>query len=62
MSLATIWGFMKCLPELINLYQALEKAAQEAEIERKVQGDIVTIHDAFQTNDPSKLNALFNSK
>lgn len=62
MSLSTIWTFFSCLPELINLIRALELAAKEAETKRKVKTDVKTIHEAFSSNDPAKLNALFTSK
>jgi hypothetical protein len=68
-TLAAFWVFLKScgllmvsLPDILKLVQAIQKAADEAETERKVSTDLKVIHEAFETNDPSKLNALFSSK
>lgn len=60
--MTTLLAFLRCLPELITLIRTLEAAAKEAETQRKVVDDVKTIHEAFSAKDPTKLNALFNSK
>ena len=49
------------LPEVLGLIKALQEAADQAEKDRKVKDDIKTIHEAFTSNDPKKLQHLFNS-
>jgi uncharacterized protein Yka (UPF0111/DUF47 family) len=52
---------LKALPEILQLIKALQKAADQAEADRKVKDDIKTIHQAFDANDPELLRRLFNS-
>lgn len=58
----TFWNLIKALPEIIQLLNALQKAVDEAETDRKVKDDLKAIHEAFTTKDAAKLNALFSSK
>lgn len=57
-----IINFLNALPDLIKLFQTLQKRIDEEGIERKVAQDVKTIHEAFDAKDPAKLNALFNTK
>lgn len=54
--------FLKALPELLRLFKALQTRMREARIERKTVEGVRTIHEAFTTNDASKLNELFNAR
>ncbi len=54
-----IWALIDALVELVKLYKILKKRIDEANIDRKVADDIKTIHEAFDTKDAEKLNALF---
>lgn len=56
----TLWNLLKLLPEIIALFREIEKAAKAAEVERKTKDDLKAIHEAFATNDPTKLNHIFN--
>lgn len=58
--LTVILNFMQALPDLIKLIQVLQKHIDEADVDRKVQDDVKSIHEAFDAKDPAKLNALFN--
>jgi hypothetical protein len=54
--------FFRCLPELIKLVEQIQKAAQEAAIERKVHEDVKTISNAFATGNADALNDLFANR
>ncbi len=62
MTWSTFILLCQSLPDLIKLIRALEKAAAEAKTQRKVADDVKTIHEAFESKDPTKLNALFASQ
>jgi hypothetical protein len=55
-------NLMQALPDLIKLLQVLQNRIDEAEVERRVQDDVKSIHQAFADKDPAKLNALFNEE
>lgn len=57
-----IIAFLGALPDLIKLLQVLQRRIDEEGIDRHVKDDVKLIHEAFDAKDPSKLNALFNSK
>ncbi len=61
-SLKTFFAVLTSLPDILKLVRAIQKAIDEAETERKVSTDLQKIHEAFTTNDPTKLNDLFRSK
>jgi len=54
--------FLKALPELLRLFRVLEARLRAAGVERKTAEDVKTIHNAFASNDPKKLNELFNAR
>lgn len=60
--MSTIWAFLTSLPEILKLILQLQKMIQEANTDRKVKDDVKSIHQAFASNDPSKLNSIFNPK
>jgi hypothetical protein len=57
--LSNFWLFLQVLPELLKLFQLLQKRIEEVETDRKVKDDVKKIHEAFATNDASKLDELF---
>jgi hypothetical protein len=59
--MTTWWELVKALPEIIKLIQAIQAAIVKAQADRKISGDIKTIHEAFTSGDASQLNALFAS-
>lgn len=56
----TLLAFILALPELLKLFQLLQKRIDEAQVERKVADDVKQIHEAFSTMDAAKLNSLFS--
>lgn len=60
--ISDVLAFLAALPDLIKLLQVLQRRIDEEGIDRHVKQDVQMIHEAFDANDPAKLNALFNSK
>lgn len=56
-----LWLFIRAIPDLIKLLQALDKLRIERETEGKVTDDLKTLHQAVAAKDASKVTALFNS-
>lgn len=54
-----LWTIISCLPSLIRLINELERLNREAKIDRKLQDDITTIHQAFVTQDAALLASVF---
>ncbi len=60
MNLNLLWIFIKAIPDLIKLLEALEKIRIEHETEGKVTDDLKTLHQAFAAKDAAKVTALFS--
>ena len=60
MTLSTFLLLIQSLPDIIKLLGVLDKAAKEAETDRKVKDDVKKIHEAFSAKDPAMLNHIFN--
>lgn len=54
--------FIKCLPAIVKMLEAYQKAKAEGQVQTKLADDVKEIHNAFATKDAAKLNDLFNSK
>jgi hypothetical protein len=65
MNFSLLLTFLKALPDLLKLLNAIEanikKAKTEEVSQRKVTDDLKQIHEAFQNGDATKLKALFNN-
>lgn len=57
----TLWLLITALPDLIRLLQAMQKAIDQAAVDRKVKDDLKSLHEAFSAKDAAKINAIFNS-
>lgn len=55
------WVVVRLLPELVQLLRAIDEAIKKSEDDRKIKDDVLLIKEAFKTNDPTKLNALFSN-
>ncbi len=55
-------SLIQYIPDLIKLIEAIKKRIDEVETDRKVKDDLQSIKKAFDENDISHLNAVFNSK
>lgn len=54
-------ALIAALPELLRLLRTVQKKIDEAETNRKVTDDLKAINEAFKSNDPDKLNHIFNN-
>lgn len=54
-------ALIKLLPELLALVKAIQIAIEKTEADRKVNDDLKTITDAFNSGDASKLHGLFSN-
>ena len=59
--MSIVFDFIEALPALLKLFQSVRASIKAAEADRKISEDIKTIHEAFDTNDATKLNALFST-
>ena len=57
----TLWSLVTALPALYKLLKLLQARIDAAGVDRKVADDVESIHEAFNANDPTKLNSLFNN-
>lgn len=57
-----LWELLRSLPLIIEILKSIQKAIDEAQLERKVSDDLKVVHNAFSERDASKLNALFRSR
>lgn len=60
--MATLWQFLKAVPDLIKLFQVLQKKIEEGKLNKKVAEDVKKIHEAINANDAQKINDIFNAK
>ena len=60
--MSAFFTLISCLPELLKLIKSLQKAADDAEKERKVKEDLQRIHAAFNNKDASALNDIFANR
>jgi hypothetical protein len=56
------FSILLALPDLIKLYQAIQKRINDTETDRKVKDDLKSIKKAFDEKDSSALNHIFNNK
>ena len=61
MNTALILLFIRSIPDLIKLLQALDKIRVDSETDRKVTDDLKSLHQALDAKDPDKVTAIFNS-